>query len=58
MTADWNRAELERVNRRAFTFTSQQAKEIRARSLERHSSAEASRLSQVAEKRQVGDVSD
>jgi len=58
MTADWNRAELEHVNQRAFTFTSQQAKEIRARSLKRHSSAEASRLGQVAEKRQVGDASD
>jgi hypothetical protein len=58
MTADWNRAELERINQRAFTFTSQQAKEIRARSLERHSSTEASRLDQVAVKRQVGDASD
>ena len=51
MTANWDRAGLERINQRAFIFTSQQAKEIRARSLERHSSAEASRLAQVAEKR-------
>jgi len=58
MTANWDRAELERVNQRAFTFTSQQAKEIRARSFERHSSAEASRLGQVAERRQVGAASD
>jgi hypothetical protein len=58
MTADWNRAELERVNQRTFSFTSQQAKEIWARSLQRHSSAEASRLREVAEKRQVGGASD
>ena len=48
MTADWNRRELERVNQRTFIFNSQQAKEIRARSLERHSSAEApTRLKQL-----------
>jgi len=51
MTANWDRGELERVNQRTLSFTSQQAKEIRARSLERHSSAEASRLGQVAEER-------
>ena len=51
MTANWDRKELERVNQRTFIFNSQQAKEIRARFLERHSSAEASRLGQVAETR-------
>ncbi len=44
MTANWDRKELERVNQRTFIFNSQQAKEIRARFLERLNSAEASRL--------------
>ena len=57
MTANWDRSELEQVIQRTFIFNSQQAKEIRARFLERHSSAEASRLGQVAEMRQVGDAS-
>ena len=57
MTANWDRRELERVNQRTFIFNSQQAKEIRARFLERHSSAEASRLGQVAEMCQVGNAS-
>ena len=35
MTANWDRKELERVNQRTFIFNSQQAKEIRARFLER-----------------------
>ena len=58
MTANWDRKELERVNQRTFIFNSQQAKEIRARFLERHSSAEASRLDQVAEKRPIGGAAD
>jgi len=57
MIANWDRAELEQVNRRAFTFSCQQAREIRARFLER-CTAEVSRLSEVAEKSQVGDASD
>ncbi len=57
MSASWDRAELERINQRALTFTFLQVKEIQARFLERHTSAEASRLGQVAEKRQVGDAS-
>jgi hypothetical protein len=58
MTANWDRSELERVNQRTFIFSSQQATEIRARFLERHNSAEASRLNQVAEKRQLGSAAD
>jgi hypothetical protein len=58
MTANWDRSELERVNQRTFIFSSQQAKEIRARFLERYSSAEASRLGQVAENLRVGGAAD
>ena len=56
MTADWNRAELERVNQRTFSFTSQQAKEIQTRFFERHRSAEGSTLNQGAEKHQASDA--
>jgi hypothetical protein len=58
MTANWDRKELERVNQRTFIFNSQQAKEIRARFLERYSSAEASRRGQVAEKLPIGGAAD